>query len=197
MYEPTKFITRYRSYPSNISNYYYFSNAFTDTELDLIGYLGGKTRKEKAGVTDAGIVTDYRISEVGWIEPSEESKWLYDKIGDFVLQANDEMWNFDLNGYHDHFQYTTYHGGGGHYDWHIDCGPNMANRKISVVVQLSDPTEYTGGDLNLNAGNGILEAPKLKNTVILFPSFLLHRVTPVITGTRKSLVTWLSGPPLR
>jgi PKHD-type hydroxylase len=73
----------------------------------------------------------------------------------------------------------------------------MANRKISVVVQLSDPSDYTGGELNLNGGNGIITAPKEKNTVIIFPSFVLHRVTPVLTGIRKSLVTWVAGPPLR
>ena len=114
-----------------------------------------------------------------------------------VMEANDTMWNFDLLGYHDSLQYTTYYGGGGHYDWHTDVGPGMANRKLSVVVQLTDPTEYTGGELNLNGGQGIIAAPKEKNTVIIFPSFVLHRVTPVLTGTRKSLVTWIAGPPLR
>jgi PKHD-type hydroxylase len=197
MYEATKFITRHRTAPVNYSNYYYFANAFTETELSLIKKLGDNATKERAGVTDKGVFTDYRISEIGWIAPDDDSNWLYEKIGDFVMEANDAMWGFDVSGYHDQFQHTTYYGGGGHYDWHTDCGPNMANRKVSVVCQLSKPEDYTGGDLNINGGAGILTAPRDYNTVIIFPSFVLHRVTPVLTGTRKSLVTWLAGPPLR
>lgn len=197
MHESIQFITKHRNLQINYSNYYYFTNAFTDQELIDLKILGEKTEKEKGSVTDEGKVTETRISEVGWIMAHNESMWLYDKITKMVMEANDAMWGFDLLGYHDNLQYTTYYGGGGHYDWHTDVGPGMANRKISVVVQLSDPTEYTGGMLNLNGGMGILEAPKEKNTVIIFPSFVLHRVTPVLTGTRKSLVTWIAGPPLR
>jgi PKHD-type hydroxylase len=197
MHESYRFITKHRNLPVDYSNYYFFTSAFTDTELALLTNLGESTPKEKGSVTDQGKVTETRISEVGWINAEEDSMWLYDKITTMVLEANDAMWNFDLLGFHDSLQYTTYHGGGGHYDWHTDVGPGMANRKISVVVQLSDPSDYTGGELNLNGGNGIITAPKEKNTVIIFPSFVLHRVTPVLTGIRKSLVTWVAGPPLR
>jgi len=196
-HESLKYITRHRNMNFNYSNYYYFTKAFSDIELEKIKQMGQTVQKEKASVTQEGLITDTRISEIGWIVSSEESMWLYDKISDMVLEANAAMWEFDLLGYHDSFQYTTYYGGGGHYDWHTDVGPGMANRKVSVVVQLSDPTDYTGGDLNLNGGGGILTAPREKNTVIVFPSFVLHRVTPVLTGKRTSLVTWIAGPPLR
>jgi PKHD-type hydroxylase len=197
MYQPSKFITRHRSVNVDYSNYYYFSNAFTENELLLITNMGKKTAKETASVTDQGVVSETRISEVGWIPHDDESNWLYEKIADFVIEANDTLWNFDISGYHDQFQYTTYYGGGGHYDWHTDVGPGMANRKVSIVCQLTKPEEYTGGDLNINGGRGILTAPRDYNTVIIFPSFVLHRVTPVLTGTRTSLVTWLAGPPLQ
>ena len=118
-------------------------------------------------------------------------------LNKLVDEANKTMWEFDIYGYHDSLQYTTYYGGGGDYAWHTDVGPMMANRKVSVVLQLTKPDEYEGGNLQLNGGNGIVEAPKDFNTMIIFPSFMLHRVTPVITGTRKSLVTWLAGPNLR
>lgn len=197
MFEATKFITQHRSALVDYSNYYYFQNAFTENELIVLKKIGDATHKEKAGVTDQGTITDTRISEVGWIAPTIEAEWIYEKIQNFVIEANNTMWNFDISGYHDQLQYTTYYGGGGHYDWHTDVGPNMANRKISVVCQLTPPEQYTGGDLNINGGRGILTAPRDYNTVIIFPSFVLHRVTPVITGTRTSLVTWLAGPPLR
>jgi PKHD-type hydroxylase len=197
MHESIPFITRHRNINVDYSNYYYFTNVFSSKELSDLYSLGEKTPKEKGGVTDEGKISETRISEIGWIMANPESMWLYNKLTTLVLEANDTMWGLDLLGYHDSLQYTTYYGGGGHYDWHTDVGPGMANRKISVVVQLSDPSEYTGGILNLNGGNGIIEAPKEKNTVIIFPSFVLHRVTPVLTGTRKSLVTWIAGPPLR
>lgn len=197
MHESTPFITRHRNFNINYSNYYYFTNVFTPVELLDLNLLGEKTKKEKGGVTDEGKISDTRISEIGWIMANPESMWLFNKLTTLVFEGNDAMWNFDLLGYNDSLQYTTYYGGGGHYDWHTDVGPGMANRKISVVVQLSDPSEYTGGVLNLNGGNGIIECPKEKNTVIIFPSFVLHRVTPVLTGIRKSLVTWIAGPPLR
>jgi PKHD-type hydroxylase len=191
------FSNNYRLKPIDYGNYYYYQNVFTESEISKIHSLGEASPKEKGVVTDSGHVTETRISDVSWIDQKEESYWLYQKISELVNEANKSMWEFDIYGYHDSLQYTTYYGGGGHYDWHTDVGPMMANRKVSVVLQLTKPDEYEGGDLQLNGGNGIIEAPKDFNTMIIFPSFMLHRVTPVITGTRKSLVTWLAGPNLR
>lgn len=191
------FSNNYRLKPVNYSNYYYYQNVFTESEIATIHSLGEASPQQKGVVTDSGHVTETRISDVSWIDQKEESYWLYEKISQLVDEANKSMWEFDIYGYHDSLQYTTYYGGGGHYDWHTDVGPMMANRKVSVVLQLTKPDEYEGGDLQLNGGSGIIEAPKDFNTMIIFPSFMLHRVTPVITGTRKSLVTWLAGPNLR
>jgi PKHD-type hydroxylase len=191
------FSNNYRLKPVNYGNYYYYQNVFTESEIEKIHALGESSPKQKGSVTDSGHITETRISDVSWIDQKEESYWLYEKISELVDEANKSMWEFDIYGYHDSLQYTTYYGGGGHYDWHTDVGPMMANRKVSVVLQLTKPDEYEGGNLQLNGGNGVIEAPKDFNTMIIFPSFMLHRVTPVITGTRKSLVTWLAGPNLR
>jgi len=107
------------------------------------------------------------------------------------------MWNFDIWGYQDLLQYTKYYGNGGHYDWHADLGPGISNRKLSCVLQLSTPEEYEGGELQMNPGGDIMSVPKGLGTICFFPSFLLHRVTPLTSGTRKSLVTWLCGANLR
>jgi len=107
------------------------------------------------------------------------------------------MWNFDIWGYQDSFQYTIYYGDGGHYDWHVDMGPGISNRKISCVLQLSDPEEYDGGDLQMNPGGQILTVPKQLGTICFFPSFMLHRVTPLNSGVRKSLVNWFCGANFR
>ena len=107
------------------------------------------------------------------------------------------MWNFDIWGYHDSLQYTVYNGDGGHYDWHADLGPGLSNRKLSVVLQLSEGTDYDGGELQINPGGSILSVPKQLGLLCFFPSFLLNRVTPLSSGVRLSLVTWFRGANLR
>jgi PKHD-type hydroxylase len=160
----------------NHFNYYYYTNAFTLEELDTI-----KTIK----------------SEISWIPEEPNNQWLYDKIAQYAISANKEMWNFDIWGYHDALQFTNYYGDGGHYDWHADLGPGISNRKLSVVLQLSDPKDYVGGELQMNTGGGITSVAKEYGSLCFFPSFVLHRVTPLTSGTRTSLVTWLCGANLR
>jgi PKHD-type hydroxylase len=142
-------------------------------------------------------VSDYRKSEIAWIGDNDDTRWLFEKMADLCKIANKNMWNFDIWGYQDGFQYTVYYGDGGHYDWHADLGPGISNRKISCVLQLSDPGEYEGGDLQMNPGGNILTVPKGLGTLCFFPSFLLHRVTPLNGGVRKSLVNWFCGANFR
>lgn len=183
----------------NHFNYYFYTNAFTDKELNKIIEIGESLPKQKGetGGGDEGTVSEYRISDVSWIGQNEDTEWLYAKMAEYAIAANKEMWNFDIWGYHDTFQYTTYYGDGGHYDWHADLGPGISNRKLSCVLQLSDSDDYEGGDLQMNIGASILSVPRQKGLLCFFPSFLLHRVTPLTGGIRKSLVTWLCGANLR
>lgn len=183
----------------NHGNYYYFENGFTPEEVIKIREVCETYPKQKATVVgdDAQQVSEYRISDISWIPDEKNTQWIYHKIADYTKIANKEMWNFDIWDFQDDLQYTTYYGDGGHYDWHIDMGPGISNRKISCVVQLSHPDEYEGGDLQINPGGNILTVPKKLGLVCLFPSFLLHRVTPLNGGVRRSLVTWLCGANFR
>jgi len=80
----------------------------------------------------------------------------------------------------------------------MDIGKGKySKRKISITVQLSDPDEYEGGDFEFLIGKEIIKLPRKKGCAIVFPSYFLHRVTPVTKGTRKSLVLWGSGQPFR
>jgi PKHD-type hydroxylase len=72
-----------------------------------------------------------------------------------------------------------------------------ATRKLSLVMQLSDPYEYEGGELQLKTGHNDITIPKQKGLVTIFPSFTLHRVTPLTSGTRRTLVVWVAGPPFK
>jgi PKHD-type hydroxylase len=76
----------------------------------------------------------------------------------------------------------------------MDIGPQeLAFRKLSLVVQLSNPSDYSGGDLQIRSGHGEATVSKTQGTVIVFPSYLLHQVTPVTGGLRESLVLWSGG----
>lgn len=183
----------------NHFNYYYYTSAFTNDEIQKIIDIGESLPKQKGetGSGDSATKSDYRVSDISWIGENIETRWLYQKIANYAIEANREMWNFDIWGYHDSFQYTTYYGDGGHYDWHADLGPMMSNRKLSCVLQLSDPNDYENGDLEMNIGSEIMTVPKGKGLLCFFPSFILHRVTPLTGGVRRSLVTWLCGANLR
>lgn len=183
----------------NHFNYYYYTNAFTTEELQKIEDIADKLPKMKGetGGGEESTVSDYRVSDIAWFPQNPSTEWLYKKIADYAIEANQQMWNFDIWGYHDSLQYTIYYGDGGHYDWHADLGPGISNRKLSCVLQLSDSSDYEGGDLQMNTGGQILTVPREKALLCFFPSFVLHRVTPLSGGTRKSLVTWLCGANLR
>jgi len=183
----------------NHLNYYYFTNVFTPEELVKIVEIGEKTPKTNATTvgTEGDIVSDYRLSEISWLNENYETSWLYLKLAEHAKIANEVMWNFDIWGFGDSLQYTRYYGNGGHYDWHADLGPGISNRKLSCVLQLSTPEEYEGGELQMNPGGNIISVPKGLGTLCFFPSFLLHRVTPLSSGVRLSLVTWFRGANLR
>ena len=131
---------------------------------------------------------------------ADKTEWLYEKLMYMTLEANSDYWKFDLSHWKDAIQYTEYNGEeAGGYDWHIDVGPHPLNhRKISITVQLSDPIDYEGGDLEIwTGGKEPMKAPKEKGAVVMFPSYLLHRITPVTKGVRKSLVLWVGGTTFR
>lgn len=200
MANENKFVSNQRTNVNHF-NYYYFTNAFTEQEIEEIIKIGESISKVTATTVGGdgvdGQITNYRKSEVSWINRKENTKWIYDRISDLAIKANSEMWNFDIWDFQDDLQYTTYYGDGGHYDWHADLGVGISNRKLSIVLQLSDPNDYEGGDLQMNPGGNILTVPKEKGLICFFPSFMLHRVTPLTSGLRRSLVVWLCGANLR
>ena len=174
------------------TNHYVISDAFNKEELEWINNLQELYPFQKATVV--GDVNGIRKSEIKWIHPDDKSLWVYERITQYAQQANNELWKFNLYSIIDSIQYTVYYEGGGHYDWHIDIGPNLINhRKISITIQLSDPDDYEGGDLEIWTGGEFKTIERKQGCAILFPSFLMHRVTPVTKGIRKSLVLWLGG----
>ena len=178
----------------NQTNYYWFENGFTTQEVDTIVNGSLEYEFQRAVIMDEGNTDKFRKSNIKWLPFDSKWEWVIDKIMSQVTEANSAIWNFELKSIIDNIQYTEYEGNGGHYDWHLDIGPgSISHRKISIVIQLSDPNDYVGGDLQIMTGSEYTTIPRGKGNVVVFPSFLLHRVVPLTSGNRKSLVLWVGG----
>lgn len=176
-------------------NYYWFRNGFTKEELDLI-YKNVDSLPFKKATTFGDSDDSIRSSSIKWIPRNNDWDWLYRKLMDYAKQANDRLWNFDLISADEQIQYTEYYDtANGHYDWHQDIGPDGGSlRKVSITVQLSDPEEYVGGDLEMwQGGSSHVKAERGAGVVFIFPSYMMHRVTKVTKGTRRSFVLWVGG----
>ncbi len=138
-------------------------------------------------------------SHVRHLLPTRETQWVYQKLIDAISILNANTYQFDITGTDEPLYHVTYEGAEeGHYAWHIDVGnDSQPQRKLSITFQMSDPSEYEGGDLEFNRTGSIEVAPKKKGQLILFPSYVLHRVTPVTSGVRRAMVAWINGPPFR
>jgi|TARA_R110000803_G_scaffold68457_1_gene130375 PKHD-type hydroxylase len=182
----------------DLQQYYFFRDGFDKDELAKIESNVAKLPFNNA-TTAGGHDKKLRSSSVKWIPQNDDWYWLYETLADYATQANFALWNFDLHQIPEQIQYTEYYASEqGHYDWHADIGPGLlSKRKVSITVQLSDPDEYEGGDLEIFKGGSMSgpfdKAERKAGCVFLFPSFMMHRVTPVTKGTRKSFVLWLGG----
>jgi PKHD-type hydroxylase len=178
-------------------NYYWYKQGFSKEELDKI-YNGLKDVPDQKATTLGGDSSDSNVrrSRIKWIPKTKEWEWLYHKLMDYIVQANDTLWQFELVSAPELIQFTEYHAEDeGHYTWHQDIGPDSASlRKISVTVQLSDPEDYEGGDLQIwQGGNSVQTAERGAGVVFIFPSYMMHRVNKVTKGVRRSFVLWVGG----
>jgi PKHD-type hydroxylase len=148
------------------------------------------------GVVGDGVNLNTRKSKIQFISAST---WIGAMCHYFVDIANKENFNYNINLFDSNqIQYTTY-AEGEYYNWHTDStkpDPNGITRKLSFIMQLSDPSEYEGGDVQIlsSANNELFVLPKERGVISVFDSSLKHRVLKIKSGHRKSLVGWISGP---
>lgn len=142
-----------------------------------------------------------RITDIAWVDLKPEIAHIWEKFAGAVAEVNSRYFHYDLTGIHEPMQLAVYTGQKqGHYNWHIDASPDdrYTPRKLSIVMLLSDPSEFEGGELQVKTHN--YEAQTLeckKGRAWFFPSYMLHRVAPVTNGVRRSLVFWAGGPAFR
>ena len=175
----------------------------------------GKTKVKPAFINHLSLSketdNDIRNSRVSWLT----DEWIYELIDPYIKNTNEQAgWYWKFN-HIEPIQFTKY-GLNEHYDWHTDSGSdhfavyknevgrglNGNVRKISVTVNLVDGSEYEGGNLEFDFGPKggkdrikVCDEIKPKGSIIVFPSFIPHRVTPVTKGIRYSLVMWVIGKP--
>jgi PKHD-type hydroxylase len=140
---------------------------------------------------------DYRRSKIRWVTDTSIKNVLWH----YAKEANRNAFGFDVTDM-SAVQFTEYRAEDtGTYNWHhdVDWQSGAAfDRKISVVVQLSDPDVYEGCDFRFaNVPNPYINQLRAKGTVLCFPSYLEHQVTEITKGTRHSLVAWFEGPRWR
>lgn len=180
----------------------YWDGAFSDEEINKIVTSFEEQGLEDStviGTSDPSEVEKIRRSKVRFHEYTEATNWIFLRFNDVIERLNSRFYNYNLNGY-DRIQYTVYNGEtGGKYDWHQDMPHGAAvvtpTRKLSVIMNLSKQNEdYQGGEFQILLGTDpeTIEFPQ--GRIIAFPSYLLHRVKQVTSGTRRSLVIWVIGP---
>lgn len=177
--------------------YVWWRDVFSSEELDKLQEAAAKATQEAMVAGDV-VETSIRRSKVKFITPSEEWNWVFKRLADLVARVNLDYYGFDITGFDEGLQLTTYESTDvGAYGWHQDFGGNGSPRKLSLVLQLSDPLEYEGGGLELLRSKNPIAVEKERGLITIFPSWTLHQVSPVTEGTRQSLVAWISGPDFK
>lgn len=135
-----------------------------------------------------------RRSQVVMLGAEKKYDWLYDRIWSAAQECNRLFFCVDIAGVEANIQLARYDSSEqGFYDWHTDFAGIRPLRKLSISIQLSRSEDYDGGDLELMYGTEAQKLDRTRGAFIVFPSFMLHRVTPVTRGARWSLVAWILG----
>lgn len=184
-------------------------------QLALTGLVKDKNNPTSEEIKELSAL---RKSDVVWMDET----WIYREIQPYIREANKAAgWNFDWD-FTEECQFTIYKENQ-FYDWHNDSTwepydtPEDLNhhgkiRKLSVTISLSDESDYEGGEFEFDFRNQekhdnkhlkledrFQSVPQIKpkGSIVVFPSFVWHRVKPITSGTRYSLVLWNIGKPFR
>ena len=173
-----------------------YEKALSSKECQLLIDYANKHDKEIAGLASRTDIS-YRKNKVVWLEPVQELKPIYNKLMKTVIDLNNRYFKFDLYGFTEKMQFTEYSEYNDNYNLHIDKLHGDIIRKLSIVVQLSRPKDYEGCNLEIYNSATPETMKKDQGTLIAFPSYSLHKVTPLFSGTRYSLVAWIGGPQFK
>ena len=180
--------------------YLFTENALDPAACDLLVTLAGAAEMADAGLVGKTTSHALRRADLVWLDDLPQAAPVMDRLIRLVAAANRDGFDVDLTEFAESAQIARYRAEReGHFGWHTDIGRGLlaVKRKLTIVVQLSDPADYDGGALELRPDANVAIAPRTRGTAAIFPSFVLHRVAPVTRGTRWSLTLWAHGPAYR
>jgi PKHD-type hydroxylase len=171
---------------------------FTPEECDRIIALSDKLYEIKGttgtGENEGTYNEEVRSVDVYDLPLEDDTRWIFDKLATAAGKANKEYYKYDLLGITHSLQLLHYRAGG-HYDWHIDAGDGSAStRKLTVLTPLSKRTDFEGGGLKAMNNATEMDVIMERGSISTFPSYMPHKVEPVESGERWTLVSWIHGP---
>lgn len=182
----------------------YWEGFLTNEEIDYLLNIENwqnVTQAQIGGNENISTDTSIRSTKISWLNITNENKYIWDKFSKVIAEVNSRYFHFDLTGFYEPMQLGIYTAEDqGHYDWHIDMFKETKStpRKLSMVLMLSNPSEFEGGDLLIKTDNdNPVKLNMIKGRAWFFPSYMLHKVTPVTKGIRKTLVLWVGGPEFK
>ncbi len=188
-------------YAADVEPFVWWENGFTEQELNWLQEQAIKADQQAqvGGGADGVTLKQVRRSQISWLGKAQDTAWVFEKLGHIASALNAQYYRFDLTGFGERLQLTNYdQSEQGMYGWHVDYGGKASpSRKLSLVLQLTDPSQYEGGNLQILTGGQPQNVRKQRGLVAAFPSYVLHQVTPVTSGNRQSLVAWISGPAFK
>jgi len=169
---------------------------FSPEECDYIIGMH-KEKKSYSGKTYSGLHEETRSVDIVDLEFDQKNDWIYRRIITNVYTANERWWKFDISGIQQEFSLGRYKKSSkGRYLPHTDYNQiGHWPRKITVIVQLTNPKKYEGCQTKLyTGGHEEIIIPQTQGSMTLFPSYCLHEVTQVTKGSRYTMFGWVNGP---
>jgi len=198
--------------PNHYVNHRYtvFENIFSPSECELVLEEFKKYETIIGGVGKPQIENDVhskytnvidpvlRYCRVTYIDRTQENLWIHSRIEDCIKKANDQYWQCQITDYSQPMRLMSY-GKGEHFgSWHQDNGVGDTSfRKLTAILQVSNEADYDGGKFEICGNGDLTENAYKQGSVVVFPCYLLHRVTEVTRGTRHSVVHRAIGEPFR
>lgn len=184
---------------SLLLTHFSMADGFSSGQCDRLTVIAQSAASQDAKLVGNNRDHNLRRADLVWVDDVPGEGWVMTQIIDIVREAN-RTFSFDLTAFHESPQIASYNADReGHFDWHADIGDGAlaSQRKLTMVAQLSSPDDYDGGRLELMPSAQVLVAKSERGSVTVFPSYVLHRVTPVTRGLRRSLTIWAHGPAFR
>ena len=191
-------VFRVNKYAAHTERFCIWNEAFNTDEVEKILFLEKiiEFQNGKVGSAVTSTESSARKSKVSFLMPNDNTIWIFERFAAIIPKINYDHFLYNIDDI-ETIQYTIYSDDNEHYDWHVDTFPDYSDytRKISATMMLSDPSEYEGGELEVIMNSRMTDNKfkEPKGNIVFFDSMFPHKVHPVTSGVRKSLVLWIGG----